>query len=162
MKTVPGSKVIPKQKNMVLTVRMVPVALAFPHTLNATSLGLLSYKLEMTLTSFNNWFPVGSILESSRNASSPTKQISCPSYTKKENRSLANRHLGRKPWCSPSPSWVILTGSARMTTCTVAFPGVSRLTRGVRIFCFSVFIKSSKSGSLRKTQRKSELGIPHH
>lgn len=139
-----------------------PCGFGLPYTLNATSLGLLSYKLEMTLTSSNNWFPVGSILESFRNSSSPTKQISCPSYTKKEKRNLANRHLGRKPWCSPSPSWVILTGSARMTTCTVAFPGVSRLTRGVRIFCFSLFIKSSKSGSLRKTQRKSELGILHH
>lgn len=80
-----------KQEDMVLLVRMVPVALA---------LGYGPINLEMTLTSSNNLFPVGSALESSRNASSPTKQISCPSYTKKDKRNLANRHLGRKPWCS--------------------------------------------------------------
>lgn len=40
-----------------------------------------------------------------------------------------------------------LTGSAKMTTSTVAFPGVSRLTNGVRIFWFSFFIKASRSGS---------------
>lgn len=49
-----------------------------------------------------------------------------------------------------------------MTTCTVAFPGVSRLTRGVRIFCFSLFIKSSKSGNLRKTKRQSEQRAEYH
>lgn len=66
------------------------------------------------------------------------------------------------PGGSLSPSWVILTGSAKMITCTVAFPGVSRLTRGVRIFWFSLFIKSSKSDNLRKTKRHSEQGVPHH
>ena len=116
----------------------------------------------MRLTSSNNLLPSGSILESSRNASSPTKQISCPSYTKREKRNLAKRHLRRKPLCSLSCSWVILTGSAKMITCTVAFPGVSRLTRGVRIFWFSLFIKSSKTDNLRKTKKQSEQGVPRH
>ena len=41
----------------------------------------------------------------------------------------------------PLPLWIHtygcskLTGSAGMTTSTVAFPGVSKLTRGVSIFC---------------------------
>lgn len=39
-----------------------------------------------------------------------------------------------------------------MTTCTVAFPGVSRLTSGVRIDWLSLFIKSSKSGNLKNTK----------
>lgn len=82
--------------------------------------------------------------------------------TPREKTNLAERHLRRKLWGSLSPSWVILTGSAKMITCTVAFPGVSRLTRGVRIFWFSLFIKSSKSDNLRKTKRHSEHGLLHH
>ena len=79
-----------------------------------------------------------------------------------EKTNLAERHIRRKLWGSLSPSWVILTGSAKMITCTVAFPGVSRLTRGVRIFWFSLFINSSKSDNLRKTKRHSEHGVPRH
>lgn len=49
-----------------------------------------------------------------------------------------------------------LTGSARITTCTVAFPGVSKLTRGVKIFCFSFFISASMFSNLKT---KSELKV---
>ena len=40
-----------------------------------------------------------------------------------------------------------LTGSASITTSTVAFPGVSRLTRGVRIVCPASFTDCSMAGN---------------
>ena len=40
-----------------------------------------------------------------------------------------------------------LTGSAKMTTCTVALPGVSKLSSGVRSVCSASFIECSISGS---------------
>ena len=41
----------------------------------------------------------------------------------------------------------LLTGSAKMTTCTVALPGVSKLTSGVRIVSLDAFIADSISAS---------------
>ena len=46
-----------------------------------------------------------------------------------------------------------LTGSASMTTSTVAFPGVSRLTRGVRIVCPASFTDCSMAGNWRITYK---------
>ena len=48
-----------------------------------------------------------------------------------------------------------LTGSASMTTSTVAFPGVSRLTRGVRIVCPACFTDCSMAGNWRVIIHKS-------
>lgn len=58
---------------------------------------------EMRLTSSNNLFPFGSILESSRNASSPTKQISCPSYTKKRQKKFGKKTPQKKALVQPVP-----------------------------------------------------------
>lgn len=69
-----------QQKDRVLKVRTGPSL----YTLSPLAKG--DRNLEMRLTSSNNLFPSGSTFESSRNASSPTKQISCPSYTKRENK----------------------------------------------------------------------------
>ena len=45
------------------------------------------------------------------------------------------------------PSINELTGSARITTCTVALPGVSKLTSGVKTVCSAAFIELSIPGS---------------
>ena len=71
----------PQQQNdRVLKVRTGPS----PYTLSPSAKA--DRNLEVRLTSSNNLFPSGSTFESSRNASSPTKQISCPSYTKREKK----------------------------------------------------------------------------
>ena len=50
-----------------------------------------------------------------------------------------------------------LPGSARTTTSMVAFPGVSRLTRGVRIVCPASFTACSMVGNLREEERTKVL-----
>lgn len=109
-------------------------------------------RLQGLVTLFNKSFPLGSIMESCLKASSPTKQISCPSYKSYIHgmlianitlyyNSINNNNINNNFYNNR------LTGSAKITTSTVAFPGVSRLTKGVRIFWFSFFIRASISGS---------------
>lgn len=99
------------------------------------------------LTSSNSFSPSGSTLDSSLNASSPTKQISWPSWKgAAQLQPMARRNLNPVQYFF----LVLLTGSARITTCTVALPGVSKLTRGVRIFWFSFFIRASMFGSWKQ------------
>lgn len=90
-----------QQKDRVLKVRTGPS----PYTLSPSAKG--DRNLEMRLTSSNNLFPSGSTFESSRNASSPTKQISCPSYTKTENkfgRDTSEENYGA---ACPLPGWYL-------------------------------------------------------
>lgn len=93
----------PQQQNdRVLQVRTGPS----PYTLSPLAKG--DRNLEMRLTSSNNLFPSGSTFESSRNASSPTKQISCPSYTKREKKfgreTPQKKTLGA---ACPLPGWYL-------------------------------------------------------
>ena len=77
-----------------------------PYTLSPLAKG--DRNLEMRLTSSNNLFPSGSTFESSRNASSPTKQISFPSYTKTEKKfgreTPQKKTLGA---ACPLPGWYL-------------------------------------------------------
>lgn len=99
-------------------------------------LQIQNMKSSFLVTSFKSWSAFGSILDSCLKASSPTKQISWPSCT--HDRAMVSIEVSSlgmlTMWaywaCSQSHS---LTGSASMTTRTVAFPGVSKLTKGVRI-----------------------------
>ena len=91
-----------QQNNRVLKVRTGPS----PYTFSPSVRG--DRNLEMRLTSSNNLFPSGSTFESSRNASSPTKQISCPSYTKREKKfgreTPQKKTLGA---ACPLPGWYL-------------------------------------------------------
>lgn len=92
-----------QRKDVVLTVRTWTLLLRPSHThLMPPPQAHGDINVEMALTSSNNLLPSGSTLESSRNASSPTKQISCPSYTNKEKRHLPKTSL-KKPLVQPAP-----------------------------------------------------------
>lgn len=107
------------------------------------------YIVVRLITSSSNSFPLGSMAESCLNASSPTKQISWPSYIKWRSESAKQTSGKHSAFNLNNTRQYGLTGSARITTSTVAFPGVSRLTSGVRIFCFSFFIRASMSGNCK-------------
>lgn len=97
-----------------------------------------------TRTLSSKSFPLGSMADSSLKASSPTKQISWPSWNENHPVNIFNKKAKLQLRLNTGDPH---TGSAKITTSTVAFPGVSRLTNGVRIFWFSFFIKASSSGS---------------